>query len=241
MPKILCSSNKNIDIEEILQFAKERDPYIFEWFPDLKDVSSEKLSEAVKEAVDLAYEKYAVEIDAKINFLNSQKELFEKIMNIMSEICETNWDGIENIDIFLGVNPIAPRNLQRKYFAVPVYESEESLLKFCSHELLHFIYFKKFHEIFGDKYETYEYPHSNWVLSEILAPVILSDGELQKLVLADVNLYPHWAEFNERYKLIEIFSTYYNEGESFQSFLAEAKRIYEKMDAEFELTKKMTS
>lgn len=51
------------------------------------------------------------------------------------------------------------------------------------HEICHFLYFKKWLEIFPRiSKKTFEHPYLEWHLSEILAPIILNDNRIQKLL-----------------------------------------------------------
>lgn len=241
IPILNFSINKERDIAEILQFVQEDDQYILDTFPDFKDVSKEKLKKIVPEIITKTYIKNEAQIKEKINFLENKKDLLMQSMRRMSDICEEDWTGIESLDIFVGVNPIAPRNLQEKYFMIPVYETNDSLLSFCIHELIHFIYFKKWQVVFGDSYESYEYPHKNWVLSEILAPIILSDKKLRDLVFSKTALYPHWQKFDKKYELIKIFSENFEKRKNFKDFLEKSKEEYDKLDRKFELTRLLTT
>lgn len=240
IPKLEFRIDQKRDIEEILQFVKEGDQYILDFFPQLRNVSEDNLQEMVEKTVIDAHKQHDREIRSKLDFLESKQSLLNEAMRRMSEICEEDWIGIESVSVVLSVNPIAPRNLQEKYFLLPVYESNETLLGFCAHELLHFIYFKKWSSTYNDSIETYEYPHLTWVLSEILAPIILSDDSLQKIIPSPIKLYPHWEEFDARYGIIEIFKKLFNERTDFSDFLRRSLVEYKKLDSELGLTNLLT-
>lgn len=240
IPSLEFVIDQNKDIEEIAQFAKEGDQFILDFFPQLKNVAEKELESMVARLVIDAHGQHEKELKNKLDFLKNQQQLLLDAMRRMSVICEEDWSRMGAISIVLGVNPIAPRNLQEKYFSVPVYESNETLLAFCAHELLHFIYFKKWHAVFSDSIETYEYPHATWVLSEILAPVVLSDAILQKIIPSSISLYPHWEEFDKKHKIIETFKKRFDERLNFIDFLKKSIDEYEKMDKEFSLTQLLT-
>ncbi len=59
-----------------------------------------------------------------------------------------------------------------------------------AHEVLHFLYFKKWKEVFTDADEkTFDSPYLEWHLSEILAPVILRDKRIQSILKSGTGSY----------------------------------------------------
>lgn len=79
------------------------------------------------------------------------------------------------------LNPICPRYLKEHMFDVFYLNSERGALGVSLHELIHFMWFHVWHQLFGDGYETYERPSLPWILSEMVVETIMRDGRLSTL------------------------------------------------------------
>ncbi|MGE5297601.1 MAG: hypothetical protein ACM3KM_00360 [Acidobacteriaceae bacterium] len=59
------------------------------------------------------------------------------------------------------------------------------------HETCHFLYFKKWGELYPKiSKKKYEYPYVEWHLSELVAPIILNDHRVQKILKGKTEFYP---------------------------------------------------
>jgi|GEM_PF-4966533 len=119
-------------------------------------------------------------IQVQQNCLVYQEE-WDKIepqfMNILSERSNTDW-FIEpkEMKAYLSYSAVRPRFLDTKSFFVPWNNPSTKVIYVVAHEITHFLYFKKFKELFpGVPRQNYDHPYNEWILSEILAPVILND------------------------------------------------------------------
>lgn len=75
---------------------------------------------------------------------------------------------------YVSMVPIYPRSLERWDFNVS-YFAPEKVRGIACHEIVHFLYFAKWLEVFPNtKKEEMNSPHLVWRLSEILAPVFLN-------------------------------------------------------------------
>lgn len=73
-----------------------------------------------------------------------------------------------------------PRYLDTYYFVVAGESAIDRVMNICAHELTHFLYFKKFKELFPEiPKEYYSGNHIEWVLSEILVSIILNDNRFK--------------------------------------------------------------
>ncbi|MCK4520736.1 hypothetical protein KAT95_02600 [Candidatus Parcubacteria bacterium] len=125
-----------------------------------------------------------------------EKDYFELLQQIMS----TEWPkNKEKIKAMISINPICPRFLNDWSFSIFYkYKKVEDAIEVIMHECCHFLYFKKWKEVFPNaKSKTFECPYIEWHLSEILAPVILNDLRIQKLLKKK-------ADFYDEYKKIYI-------------------------------------
>ena len=72
-------------------------------------------------------------------------------------------------------NPICPRSLSEHSFDLFYLNSDKGAVGIAIHEIIHFIWFKVWQEIFHDQAEEYETPHLKWILSEMVVDPIMRD------------------------------------------------------------------
>lgn len=88
----------------------------------------------------------------------------------------------KNFIAYLSMDLTCPRYLDYDAFNVFYNFDQVNFLETCAHELTHFLYFKKFKELFPNISErNYNAPYLEWVLSEILVGVILNDFRFEGL------------------------------------------------------------
>ncbi len=94
---------------------------------------------------------------------------------------ETSYpERIKTITAYVSIIPIYPRDISRWSFHVS-YFAPERVRHIACHEILHFVYFTKWKELFPKtKREELDQPHLVWRLSEILDPVMLNEHPLFK-------------------------------------------------------------
>jgi hypothetical protein len=237
LPKFNIGQNKQLDKEIIAEFFEVNDPVILESFPEIVEVGD------VNEVVEMEYKEEISSIRYKIKELGASLYKLKEICEVLSVIMNEDWEGIDEVNIYVGVCPIAPHFLEDNSFLLPHYHELPILLNWSAHELTHFLYFKKFAKLFpNEKPETFESPHANWVLSETLAPVIDSDKRIKSITNTDSNLYPDWQKVKiEGRGLQEIFTAIYKESKTFDEFLVKAKEKYAELDKKYQLTQTLTN
>ncbi len=109
----------------------------------------------------------------------------------LTEVLETSWpDRQKEIKALISINPICPRFLNTWSFGLYYGQSVSWAIQMIMHETCHFLYFKKWAEVFpGAEKKTFDHPHIEWHLSEILAPVILNDQRIQKILKNKAGFY----------------------------------------------------
>lgn len=119
-----------------------------------------------------------------LNYEKKWNKIERKYFEILSNILETPWPkSKKKISAFISINPICPRFLDSWSFILFYRQKYKNMLETIMHETCHFLYFKKWKEVFpGAKSKTFDYPYVEWHLSEILAPIILNDIRIQKLL-----------------------------------------------------------
>lgn len=81
----------------------------------------------------------------------------------------------------ISLNPVSPRFLKEKYFEVFYLNSQRGAMGIAIHEIIHFLWFHVWQQVFVDDPKEYERPHIKWVLSEMVVESIMSDARLSTL------------------------------------------------------------
>lgn len=160
------------------------------------------------------------------NYILENKELLENLKNGYQK----EWDNIndeylkvlsEDFDVsfprdrrvimaYVSMVPRYPRFLDSWSFNVGLKSQYMKLI--AAHEILHFMYFKKWKEVFSKvKKVEFSGPHLVWKLSEILTPIMLNNNpEIQKLIKVKDYSYPEFRNIKiGREKLITRFEKMY--------------------------------
>ncbi len=152
--------------------------YIYKKYPTLEKLNDSEFKEEVKRIYNKKQKEF-----------NKKKQIFKKeltkiettFLKELSSVLEINWPKNKTITVFISLNPINPRFLQ--YWQTNIYykKNKSSFKKTLAHEIIHFLYFEKWKEVFP-KYNTEEFdsPHMIWQLSEILVCPILNDPRIRK-------------------------------------------------------------
>jgi len=122
------------------------------------------------------------EIEIKLRF--EWRKIETNYLQELSNLFETDWpEDKPKIICYISTLPVYPRFLDKYSFAVG-YRNLSDLVESIAHEILHFIYFKKWKEVFPEiNKEEYESPHLVWRLSEIMDPIILQcDLKINELI-----------------------------------------------------------
>ena len=181
-------------------------------------------------------------------FVNKNREQLEKarskleaawqsveadVVKRLFEIMQVDWE--QTIICHMGITEIYPRYLDERRFEVYFDEPIFMQLTTIVHEITHFLYFKKWGELFpGDHKDTYESPHPFWHLSEIVAPIVANDDVILKLV-PDVDIcgYPNYnyTSFDERgsVSIQGYFRKMYIREGNFSRFLVKARQKVQQM------------
>ncbi len=86
-----------------------------------------------------------------------------------------------NISGEIGINTVCPRWIQDDAsFSVPFYRTKDDILQVALHEMVHFVWFRLWHEHFKDSWDEYEQPHLKWLLSEMIVDPIIRYSDLSK-------------------------------------------------------------
>jgi len=160
------------------------------------------------------------------NWRKVEKNVFAEMENIM----RTKFPKNRNITAYISINPICPRFLNEWIFNMFYKFSSRRAREIIIHECLHFLYFKKWQEMFPEaKKKTFDSPHIIWHLSELAAPIILNDPKMQKYLQLKAGFYGE----HERVKIggktaPEFFNSIYKKSANFEDFIKTAYRAIKK-------------
>jgi len=214
--------------------------YIFKKHPELRHVYDFKRKKE-REKFILDYVKQYNSLHKKLiqkNKVRMEKNwklIEKKYFSFLSEIINTNWSkNKKDITAMLSINPICPRLLKDWSFFVNYKYKIKDAMEVIMHETCHFLYFKKWKELFPQtKPKQYESPYIEWHLSELLAPIILNDYRIQKYLKQKAVFY----EEHQRIKIngvsapvyfTHLYARWLKSGESFDFFLTSAYKLIKK-------------
>ncbi|MEI7750040.1 MAG: hypothetical protein WCJ25_03475 [Candidatus Moraniibacteriota bacterium] len=146
----------------------------------------------------------------------------------LSEILQTRWPKERSeIQAMVSIDPISPRFLSDWSFIVCFDYASEAIREIVMHECVHFLYFEKWKQLFPDMDpELFESPHLEWHLSEIVAPIVLNDSRIQRLLQRKASFYGiHEQARIGTVSATEFFQDLYDKQmatDGFESFLSEA-------------------
>ncbi len=208
---------KHPKIKEVFAFKTEAEQVKF-----LKRYIIEFVKDNQK-TIEKNKEKYQKE------WLKIEREYFEKL----SEIMEINWPkNKKTIKAVVSINPICPRFLNNWSFSIFYnYKKISHAMEVIMHESCHFLYFEKWKRIYPKMSpKKFESPHLEWHLSEIIAPVILNDPRIQKLLKQKAVFYDEYNKLKIEGKNVPQYFTdlydKFNKGKTgFEEYLRDAHRI----------------
>lgn len=82
---------------------------------------------------------------------------------------------------YITLNPTCPRFLAEHAIDVFHLNSERGALGITLHEMIHFLWFHVWNDLFHDSYDNYEYPGTKWILSEMVVESIMRDERLSSI------------------------------------------------------------
>lgn len=131
------------------------------------------------------------------------------------------------INAYVSIVPIYPRDIDKWCFNVSYFRPEK-VKEIACHEIQHFLYFKKWMEVFPKtKLEERNHPHLVWRLSELIDPVILNEHpEFKKIFTKKQNTYKHFQKIRIKGRqptthLAIIYRRHLKSGLPFENFLRE--------------------
>lgn len=204
---------------------------ILKALPEIEKVfESKNKEEAMKSYLIGEYRKHFDKIcDSVINYQEAWEPKNDLFMKVLSKVIEVEPPKNKNIMAYVGLNPVAPRYWLNWSFCIHYNRTKERAIKTTAHETVHFFYFKKLMEEFPsiDK-KTFDSPHLEWRLSEILAPIILNDPRIIKSI-GKTSLETYACDDKTRETFNQLYKKHLKKKTSFIEFYKEAKKMVECM------------
>jgi len=117
----------------------------------------------------------------------------EDILEILNSVFDYTIKDEKDIIAEFSINAVCPRYLEKWSFDVNYRKSIEEIILACIHEIIHFIWFEKWSEVFPDSNKNeYNAPNTPWLLSEIAIDAILKETRLEKYCVDDKPAYSYF-------------------------------------------------
>jgi len=214
---------------------------IFREYPHLKRRLSNIRNSRERKRITLKYFKNQ-ELMKKLNlelknkrFQKSWDRINDKALETLSEVVEIEWPKKDKvIKAYTTLNPICPRWIKEREFDL-FYEFNMKKMKAVSlHEILHFIYFEKWKEVFPRTNEKkFDGPYLVWDLSEMVPSIILSDKRIQKILKHKPSVYSEYAKLRIGNKpLLGYLQEFYDNKKDFEDFLRQSWKFVKKHEKE---------
>lgn len=105
-----------------------------------------------------------------------------QITAALSEAFSIDCTGLFNdLRCNLSLNPIEPRFLKEHCYDTFYLNSANGAIGGGIHEIIHFIWFYVWNQLFGDSYDEYERPSLKWILSEMVVESVMRDERLSSI------------------------------------------------------------
>lgn len=143
-------------------------PLVVERFRFLRDVDLADFQQ-VFAAVERAYDIVWPNIIVARELFCAQWDLYAAAWyKILADTFDCDLPSGEVFRAYVGIGNMSPRSIARQEFLIPFYAAPQNACILAAHETSHFYYY---HSIRGQDAPD---PHPDWLLSEILVPILFS-------------------------------------------------------------------
>lgn len=238
IPKVKFKSpTVNREAEMLVYFCRPRktgwdwSDVIYRNHPELekmlKGKKSNKFYDSTYKYADDFIKKNKKELNIKVKkYQKEWDKINDRYLKILCKHFETTCPkDIKNMTAYVSIIPIFPRFLDEWGFNVS-FQNPKSMTPISMHEILHFLYFKKWMEVFPKtKRKELDSPYLAWRLSEILCPIILNNHkDIQKLFKHKHGHYSEFQKINIGEKTMighfeDLYKEHLSKQQSFEEFL----------------------
>ncbi len=196
IPKIVfkpMSLEENIDLIKWTFFDDNKlldiHKYTISLFPELAEIdenlSKEDIYKIIEKVVTDKYNKNTAIIENEVLHYNDLWDKYnDAYFKALSKYLNIEWPvDITEIKATVGIIPVYPRHLDAHSFSVAPGVSDEKLIEVSAHETLHFLWFKKWKELYPDcPRREYDSPFIPWQYSEMVTDPILNSSEINNVI-----------------------------------------------------------
>ncbi len=222
-----CDSIVNIIYDEKYGRVQNYLAKSFELDLDLLYILDKKTGYSIiSQALSARYENSEIEITDKIDKLASHWNDIEfDIFRILYDIFECEKIYKKDIIAEFSINSVCPRYLDRWSFDINYRKSIEEMVLTCIHEIIHFVWFEKWAELFENtSKEEFNAPSATWLLSEIVIDAIIKETELKKYCSEKQLAYKHFYDIHiDGVNVMEYFGNLFNSCD-IREFMSEGYR-----------------
>ena len=144
-------------------------------FSDRKGYIKSVLSAVYAEQKDLIDEKVVL-------YSRHWKKCKPQITDALSEAFDCDCAKLfDDMRCNISMNPIDPRFLKDHSFDIFYLNSENGAIGKAVHEIIHFVWFHVWNQVFCDSYDEYESPSLKWILSEMVVESVMKDERLSSI------------------------------------------------------------
>ena len=205
---------------------------VYRYFPELADIlrnikDEDEKYKTTKKFVTKIYNDSKGDIENNVSLFQKEwDKVNEKVLEKLEEILNTKWNAdIKIITARVGLAPTCPRNIAKNEFIVDVRSNIEWMKPMSAHELLHFIWFQKWKEMYED-YDIVEScsPHLIWYISEMVVDPILNDNRIKDILKHNSEAYGifYSTYINENESLIDRMRWIYNNSNNIEDFICKS-------------------
>lgn len=214
--------------------------FILKEHPQLKSILEDTTSNL---SFTQKLEKYlSVRLEEDDNLLNEMRDEYEEIwekygqdfVKNLEQVLECKFEDINSIMVILTTCPTSPRDIRDRMFWASSTQPLTHRKRIIAEEVLHFLYYKKWEEVFGKlPDEDFSSPSPIWYLSEILVAPILKLDSLRNSLGGEMDLSAGYNGFEEvkidgvpagEY-FAKMFTEYRRQNYSFDRFLKDAFEV----------------
>ena len=197
----------------------------------IKEKKERKL--AIKNEIVKIRTELGSELDKNLEIIKSSWQKIEvECLQELPNIIQTDWPDRE-ITAYVSLNPVCPRHLDSWRFSVTHDRKNTNVV--IAHEISHFLYFKKFKEIFPKiSNENYESPHKEWLLSELVAVIVSHDPRMFKIIGVKDDFYQEHKKMMVNGELLtekieKLYKEYVMDKNDFSEFIKKGMEIVRKI------------
>lgn len=143
----------------------------------------------------------------------------DRWMKTLVEVLAVPWQGSQrSFQAEVIFSPLCPRNVELCTFALPHFLSIPEMIRVCAHETTHFLYFAKLQALgFEVTATSVNFPSRQWLLSEIIAPVLMNDPRV-RAVIGDSKITSYVCTEQFSLYVAELYHSCVQAGRSFEDF-----------------------